>query len=341
MTSSCEGDEGFSFGWINYDLISSQKKVEQFNPFGGEERFWIGPEGGQFSVYFGKGKSFYFENWHVPAAIDTEPFNLVENSANKAILSKEIELVNYSGTPFRLKVERTINLLSQKQVEKQLGIHAPKVSMVAYQSENNMQNIGEQNWDKETGLLSIWMLGMMIPSPEVTVVIPVKEGDETLLGAVVNDNYFGKVNEERLKVVDNVIYFKADGNSRGKIGVPPLRTSRYMGSYDAQNMALTILECGLPEGETNFVNSAWELQENPYGGDAFNSYNDGPLEDGSQMGPFYELETSSPALALKSNESYTHTQCTYHFKGSKEALNQISEKVLGVSIDTIESVFKN
>ncbi|MBI9063340.1 MAG: hypothetical protein JEZ14_15265, partial [Marinilabiliaceae bacterium] len=25
MTSSCEGDEGFSFGWINYDLISSQK----------------------------------------------------------------------------------------------------------------------------------------------------------------------------------------------------------------------------------------------------------------------------------------------------------------------------
>lgn len=340
MTSTCEGDSGFSFGWINYDLIESQKKIEHFNPFGGEERFWIGPEGGQFSVYFEKGKSFDFENWYVPAAIDTEPFNVLENTKDKARFSKEIYLTNYAGTPFHLKVDRTVKLLARQQVEEQLGIETPMASMVAYQSENTMQNIGEQNWAKENGLLSIWMLGMMTPSPDVTVVIPIKEGDEILLGPKVNDNYFGKVSDERLKVVDNVIYFKADGNSRGKIGIPPLRTKRFMGSYDAQNSTLTILECVLPEGRTDYVNSAWELQENPYGGDAFNSYNDGPLEDGSQMGPFYELETSSPALALKSNESYTHTQCTYHFKGSKEVLNQISEKVLGVSITTIEKAFK-
>ena len=56
---------------------------------------------------------------------------------------------------------------------------------------------------------------------------------------------------------------------------------------------------------------------NPYSGDALNSYNDGPLEDGSQMGPFYELETSSPAAALKPGESITHSQITIHLPVTK------------------------
>ena len=45
MTTTATGDTGTSFGWLNYDLISSGEKKKQFNPVGGEERFWIGPEG--------------------------------------------------------------------------------------------------------------------------------------------------------------------------------------------------------------------------------------------------------------------------------------------------------
>ena len=54
MTSSTDGDSGNSAGWINYDLIASGKFRSQFNPVGGEERFWIGPEGGQYSFYLKK-----------------------------------------------------------------------------------------------------------------------------------------------------------------------------------------------------------------------------------------------------------------------------------------------
>ena len=57
MTSSANGTGGKSFGWINYKLINSGKVSEQFNPYGGEERFWLGPEGGPFSIIFRKGKS--------------------------------------------------------------------------------------------------------------------------------------------------------------------------------------------------------------------------------------------------------------------------------------------
>ncbi|HSZ84812.1 MAG TPA: DUF6786 family protein, partial [Puia sp.] len=54
VLTSAANDTDNSFGWINYDLIASQKKKAQFNPIGGEERFWIGPEGGQNAFYFKK-----------------------------------------------------------------------------------------------------------------------------------------------------------------------------------------------------------------------------------------------------------------------------------------------
>ena len=52
-----------------------------------------------------------------------------------------------------------------------------------------------------------------------------------------------------------------------------------MGSYDATNKVLTILEIAPPKSTDSYVNSAWELQENPYSGDVLNSYNDGKLEE--------------------------------------------------------------
>ena len=111
MTSTAAGNEGSSFGWINYDLIASGKKAEHIHAFGGEERFWLGPEGGQFSIYFKKGIEFTYDNWLVPKEIDTEPFTLVSSSANEARFEKEMHLENYSGTKFDLLVNRNVRLL--------------------------------------------------------------------------------------------------------------------------------------------------------------------------------------------------------------------------------------
>ena len=49
------------------------------------------------------------------------------------------------------------------------------------------------------------------------------------------------------------------------------------------------------ETDAAYLNQEWNLDGDPFIGDAVNAYNDGPLEDGSQMGPFYELESVSPA----------------------------------------------
>ncbi len=150
------------------------------------------------------------------------------------------------------------------------------MSLVAYESDNQITNAGQNAWKKETGLLSIWILGMFNPSPSATIVVPIHAGPEAELGVKVTSDYFGSIPPERLVVKDNVIYFAADGKYRSKIGISPKRSKAVLGSYDADNQVLTIVQFSQPAGVTDYVNSLWKLQDNPYGGDAANSYNDGP-----------------------------------------------------------------
>jgi hypothetical protein len=339
MTSTAEGDQGYSFGWINRELIASGKTLPHINAFGGEERLWLGPEGGQFSIFFSKGKSFIYDNWQTPAFLDTTPFQLISSTDSSALFGNDVVTENYSGTLLKFRIEREVTLLSEKEIKKLISIDVKGIKSVAYRSDNKLINKGDVAWKKETGLLSIWMLGMFNPSPAIVITIPVKPGDEKIIGPKVNDSYFGKISGDRLKVSDNHIFFKADGKSRGKIGIPPLRATGVMGSYDSDNKILTLLICRLPVGKKDYVNSSWQIQSNPFSGDALNSYNDGPLEDGSQMGPFYELETSSPAAELKPGESLSHIQYTLHLKGDVQDLDKVARKVLGVNLEEITRAF--
>ncbi len=339
MTSTAEGTEGLSFGWINRELIASGKTVEHINVYGGEDRFWLGPEGGQFSIFFKKGVPFDLENWFTPASIDTEPFELVSKSKSRAILKKDMQLENYSRTIFNLRVDREIRVLERSEALNALGIAPAKtVKIVAFESNNTMTNTGTKAWDKETGLLSIWILGMFNPSPATTIVVPFNVGTEDELGPIVNDAYFGKVPANRLVVKDGVLFFSGDGQYRSKIGLSPQRARPIAGSYDAVNEVLTIVQYNKPQTAADYVNSMWELQEEPYKGDVVNSYNDGPPEPGAKpMGPFYELETSSPAAALKPGEAVSHIHRTYHLQGPEADLDSIAKATLGVTIAEIKS----
>lgn len=330
MTSSAKGNSGFSYGWINHEAIASGKYAPHMNAFGGEERFWFGPEGGQYSVFFKKGSTFDFENWQTPAEIDTVSYDLVEKQPDRAVFTKDITLENYSGTKFKVNLNREISLLSQTEAEKLLDVKLKDIAWVGYQTKNALTNTGTEDWDKSKGVLSIWLLGMMKASPQNTIIIPYQAGK----AEEINDSYFGKIPTERLVKKEDILFFKADAQSRGKIGIPPQALKPVAGSYDAENKILTILQFDY-KGETDYVNSMWEIQKNPYKGDAINAYNDGKNDTGNQMGQFYELETSSPAIALKRNETLIHSQRTFHFEGTEEALDTISKKLLGIHLSEI------
>ena len=160
-----------------------------------------------------------------------------------------------------------------------------------------------------------------MPSENTTVILPYKDS------LALNTSYFGTIPPGRLTTTDKHVMFKGNGTARFKLGIPPSNVTPYIGSFDGDKQTLTIVKYSF-KGDTTYVNSVWRDQENPYGGDVINSYNDGPLENGDQLGPFYELETSSSTKELQPNEAIKHIHKTYHFEGDFETLNNISKKLL-------------
>lgn len=333
MTTTAGGDSSTSFGWLNYDLLASKQKRSQFNPVGGEERFWIGPEGGQFSIYFKKGDSFNIAHWQVPAVIDTIGYDVQQSDKSSAVFSKKATLTNYTGTAFNINIERKVSLLTKEQIAQKINLSIPEnIKAVGFQTTNKITNTGNNDWSKEKGLLSIWLLGMFTPSPKTIVIIPFHPIPNAR--SYITDNYFGQIPPGRLVVKDSVLYFTCDGKFRSKIGLSPLIAKPVAASFDFQNNVLTLI---LPQVEKNasYVNSKWEIQKEPYKGDVINSYNDGPLGDGTQMGPFYEIESSSPALGLNKNQTGEYQQSTIHLQGDYNTLKQLTQQLLSIDLNSI------
>ncbi|MCG8556104.1 MAG: hypothetical protein MJD61_12590 [Proteobacteria bacterium] len=341
VMTSATGDEQHSFGWINRSLIASGQTQQHINPYGGEDRFWMGPEGGQFSLFFAPGTEFVLEHWYTPAPFDTESFDVVRAEGDRVAMRKRMQLVNWSQARFEVMVDREIRLVGASEAWRDLELTPPDgVRCVAFESINRITNAGERPWSRDTGLLSVWILGMFQASPRTTVALPFRAGHASELGPIVNDAYFGKVPPERLQVHPGVVLFRGDGRHRSKIGISARRACSLMGSYDASVGSLTLVQFSFPRGHHDYVNSMWEHQSRPYAGDVVNSYNDGPPAPGVRpLGSFYELESSSPAAALAPGQSLTHVHRTLHALGGEQALSPIAKHALGVDLAHIRAAF--
>ena len=340
FTSTANGLEGNSHGFVNYKFFDAGIVDEHMNGYGGENRFWLGPEGGRYSVYFAPGTEQVYENWHTPKPIDIEAWELETATDAEALFTKEMEVVNYQGTALKIGAERRIKLLSREQSSRELGLSLPReMKMVAYSTENRITNRNDFAWNEETGTVCIWMLDMFNPSEEAVTIIPYHRGNEEELGTVVTSDYFGEIPAERLVDEEGVIFFKTDGKARGKLGMNARRTKGIAANYDPIGGRLTLMTFTVAPDAT-YLNQEWNPEKDPLKGDALNAYNDGPLEDGSIMGPFLELESCSPAAFLESGETLTHRHTLYHFTGDRTTLSPIAEQLLGVSLDRITTLFQ-
>jgi hypothetical protein len=333
MTSALE-PEGRSLGFVNRTFIEEGKTATQFDNYGGEDRFWLGPEGGQFALYFPPGKPFVFPNWQTPHAMQEGTWEAKESTPSSVTFVRKMDLTNCSGTAFSVGVERKVSLVSVGEANDRIGIAIPAgVKWVGFTTSNTITNAGRVAWTEPKGLLSIWILGMFAPVPGTRVIVPFEKSAQ---GEIVNDRYFGKVPSDRLAVRagEGFLLFKCDGQYRSKIGLGPARAKPVLGSYSDEAKLLTIVFYSKPASSTRYVNSMWEEQKEPYGGDVVNSYNDGPTEPGkASLGGFYEIESSSPAAPLAPGDKLTHVHQTLHFRGSREALDAIAKKALGVSLE--------
>jgi hypothetical protein len=350
MTSTCGGTAGQSFGFVNDDFINAGKPNPHFNNFGGEERLWLSPEGGQFSLWFapGKlGKEQNLDNWFTPPAFNEGAWNVLISAGGPIeMTAAPMKLQNTTGTQFQFDVTRKIHLLGSVELKRLLGesaaaqAAAPGIKCVAYETDNKLTNRGDA-MTREKGLVSIWMLGMMNAGPETVVIVPYKPGGEAELGPIVKSDYFGAVPEERLKTLPEAVLMRADGNYRAKIGVSQRRVRNVAGSIDFQNHVLTLVSFSMPADPTKepYMSNQWggPLAE-PYRGDVMNSYNDGPPAPGKKgMGPFYEIESLSPARELKTGQSLSHKHATIHIQADMPVLAALAKGVLGVDLEKVKS----
>ena len=341
MTSTTGGGDRPSFGWIGRSAIASRKRQPHMNVFGGEDRFWLGPEGGQYALFFKRGDPFDLDHWQVPEPIDWGGWEVTNQTPTAVRFHKRMTLTNYSGTQMEIDVDRTVRLLSRADLTTLLGESGGSaVHAVAFESSNTVTNVGSAQWMPESGLVSVWILGMFNPSSQTTIALPFAPGSESALGPVVNDAYFGKVPADRLIVKPAVVLFRGDGQYRSKIGLSPARALATAASYDALGHTLTLVQYTRPADSVRYVNSMWEIQREPYKGDVINSYNDGPPAAGQPpLGPFFELETSSPALDLHPAQRYTHVHRTFHLVGPDADLDRITRAIVKVGLEELTNAF--
>ena len=339
MTTASQGESGQSYGYIKYDAFDAEPDP-QINLFGGEDRIWISPEGGQFSVFFDPDVSMEYQNWRTPKILDSLPYDIVEKNDLSITTKQSTSLQNMSGYMFEVELERTVELLSRSRAAELMKTSVEGVSLVAHESRNKLTNIGSDTWKQETGLLGLWSLCMSKPSSSATLMIPFRKGDESELGTIVTSDYFGELESNRLAVNEELgmIFLLGDGDYRSKLGLSEKRALPLLGSWDSERGVLTVSQFSMPEAAPNgYTNNLWEFQDEPYAGDVINGYNDGPNETGGKLGGFYELETVSPAYALGPGESCTHMHRTIRIEGDRDRLNAICNDVFGVSLADVES----
>ena len=331
-----------STGFANVAAILDGETSPQFNNFGGVDRFWLGPEAGQFGLYFPPGAELNRTTWVVPEDLNQGAFSVVSQSPGRIVLSRPIRVKNYLGHGFSVHVRRELGFLARSALRDELGIEAaPSIAYAGAYSQNTMTNDGNRRWHPESGLIGIWILGQFNPSDETVVIAPFHPGDEGTLGPAFNDDYFGKVSEEapeRLQVLGNAVLFRADSRRVGKVGLSAKRTTGLAGAMDFGQNLLTIVRFDVATEGQAYGNSQWDkVQEKPYGGDAFQSYNNGVADAPGDLAndPFYELESASPVLPLGPGESQQHRHATHHFQGDFEALRGIAQALLGVDLNDV------
>ena len=118
---------------------------------------------------------------------------------------------------------------------------------------------------------------MFNASPSAVTVVPIDpELEKTSESPVTVYKSYGDIPFDRLKVAEPAVFFWGDAQFRSKIGVNPRATLGRFGSYDSHSRVLTLIQFNQPRRTTDYVNSLWGRQDHLYGGDAINSYNDGP-----------------------------------------------------------------
>jgi hypothetical protein len=328
VMTATTGELGPSLGFVNRGAVERPDPQGAFANYGGAERFWIGPESGPFAFFFDPGAPHQRENWRVPDGLDQGGFRVVGHDDKRIRMERDIELRNIAGGEFRLRVTREVDVPFPAEVRAALGGEALFGGWTAFRSRTTVVNAGPRAWTREQGLPCIWILGMFRPGDRAWAIAPFRaDARDPDGGPAVRSDYFGAVPPDRFRLGSNFALFRADAREVGKIGVLRDRAMDRIAAWDPDTRVFTLVVFAPLDRGAPYMSEHWGATlPDPWYGDAINSYNHGGPE------PFFELETSSPALALAPGGSHTHISMTIHARLDDDAaLARVLRSALGVS----------
>jgi hypothetical protein len=340
MGTTCSGPTGVFGGFIDAKAFKDGI-TDIWDNWGGEERYWLCPEGGQYGLMFG-GKKSCFENYTVQDGFNNQPFKTLEVSklGNSITMRSRMVLKNGVGTIFHVEITRRITLLDACPYS--LG-QGDKVDFTGFQSESRLTNVGDKPMTRETGVLAHWHLGQFPVDEHIIAVIPYRPGHYS--DPPVREDYFkdfvvgGAMPANRYRILPASVLFKADGKVRTKIGQNRSRAMGLLASYNLATDEIVLLDYDFyPNHE--YAASYWYELADPYDGDCISFSAEGPDQEGGSRGRCYELEAMSPALFLHPGESFDWRTRTLHMTGPRVVMAGILRRNLSTEISSLEDFDK-
>lgn len=302
----------------------------------GQERLWLAPEWGPFSLFHAAGAAQNRGTYRPPDALGNG-YEVTWKKPDRVTVARAMRLENAAGHRLDMAVERTFRPLTLEDVELALNVGLPgKVDFAGFATENRLRNTGDTAWTQATGTAALWPISSF-PATEETVVIAPYDPRGT--GSEVYGGYLGEPGGDRL-VVDGehgVILFRADGASLGKIGLNASRAKEVIGAIDFQRRLLMIVHYDQMAKSRSINMRPTQAEGEAFEGDVVLAYNHSGV-DGER---YFNLETVGPALLLQPDQSVAHHQRTLVFRGDMETLSTVSEKVLGVGLADVRRQMLN
>lgn len=291
----------------------------------GGDRLWISPE----RDFFYKDAE-RFEHWFCPRALDPGNYELASSNRNAVTFRNVFDLSNMrTGEIYKdVCVTRTMSYLpnpyaSDPRLEKALE----SVSYVGMGSVEEILVKGSYDWLR----INPWIITQVNPgSPENPgmAIVPTKAGVQPI-------HYFGKIPDDRLKVYEDHVSFKIDGEAIYKLGIRPedlpLRREAAIGylvdNGEANRESLLLIRRSkdVPKNQSECLDVAKRDPDGPRG--SVQSYNSGL---GLRMGEV-ELQLSS---LERQDQGYYYQRARADlliFQGPRNKIIEVANVVLHIS----------
>lgn len=343
----CTGIDGLEGETESYILPDEIRKGHRpsgpggtWNNFGGEERVWLAPEGGRFSLFFPEGEAQTMDTYTVPEPLNSTRFQTVEGSESRDSVTcmASISLTSVRGTVYEIRMIRRVRLLEGSPFSMGYG---DRVRVVGFETSTTVFNAGDAAWTRETGAPAIWTLGQFKAGKRRIVVVPYRRGQTGSDQDAVSTENFRLLNPggtqgltAYFRVDQQCVLFRVNGGAQTKLEFPHKTATGRIGAVDLAHPVLTIVESRVYPELDYVAGYALPYSGDPYDGGASSSF---VLSRESTIPPFFEMESCSPALFLQPGESYEHVSRTYHIRGPLGPLRSICHRHLGTDWGVLET----